>query len=69
MNSLIDLLEQILEEFGDDLPPIDKRKELWRAISNTRNKEMLSEFQEYVELNNMSIHHTFLGEIGRIIYD
>ncbi|MBI2486712.1 MAG: hypothetical protein HYW01_07090 [Deltaproteobacteria bacterium] len=69
MNPLIIILKKLLERYGNKLPPLEEREQLWKALAETSNEAILTGFKEYVETNASEIHDTLLGEIGRILYD
>jgi len=69
MNPLIIILKKLLDQYGSKLPPLEEREQLWKALAETSNEDILTEFREYVETNANKIHDTLLGEIGRILYD
>lgn len=69
MNLVTVMLKPLLDKYGNKLPPLEERQELWKALAHTSNEDHLKEFKEYVEANASEIHDTLLAEIGRILYD
>ena len=69
MNTLTMILKKLLDDYGNKLPPLGEREQLWKALAGTTNEDVLKEFKKYVEMNSNKIHDTLLGEIGRILYD
>lgn len=69
MNPLIQELSKLLNQYGGQLPPLNERRQLWKAIAGTSNEDTLKVFKEYVDTNSGKIHSTLLAEIGKILYD
>lgn len=69
-NEAIDYFEQIVAQYGHNLPPLDFRIKIWPEIiqrADTINK--LQEFYDYLGQQGHRVHHQLIGELGRIMSD
>jgi hypothetical protein len=65
----LDDLKHLLKQYGKDLPPLEKRRPLWRLMIQSKNTSKARDILIYIESNAGNIHPTLLGEIGKLLYD